>query len=143
MQSTTLMILLQISLVGAAPQSDSKYSDAYRDSAVNGKPLLILVGADWCPACETMKGSVLPVVRQRGDLDRVAFARVDADEESRLARQLMSGGSIPQLIMYCKVVDGWRRQQLTGAHSPDSVRSFIAQGLPEAKTTVRTTGTRK
>ena len=143
MQCATLMVLMQISLVGAAPQDASKYSEAYHDSAASGKPLLILVGADWCPACQTMKGSVLPTVRERGDLDRVAFARVDADSESGLARQLMSGGSIPQLIMYSKVADGWKRDQLTGAQSPESVRSFIAQGLPQAKNTMQTTGTRK
>ena len=130
MSSMTLALLLQASLLAATADSSSpQYAEAYQESAESGRPLLVLVGADWCPACERMKSSVIPQVRQRGGLKKIAFATVNTDQHSALASKLMSGGSIPQLILYRKTSAGWERHQLTGAQSPSSVQEFIDRGV--------------
>ncbi len=41
----------------------------------------------------------------------------------------MSGGSIPQLIMYRKTAGGaWKCEQLIGAHSVSDTQSFLSRG---------------
>lgn len=128
MTALTLAAAVQISLLSTT----AGYADAHTAMLETGKPLVVLVGADWCPGCRTMKTSVLPELRRRGRLDGVAFATVNTDEENGLARKLMRGGSIPQLVMYRKTAAGWRRSQLTGAQSVENVEAFIAEGVADA-----------
>ena len=122
MTAFTIAALLQFSVVTSAAQS---YGDAYQASADSGRPLLVMVGAEWCPGCVTMKQSVIPQVERNGALKEVAFAYVNTDQQGRLAKKLMRGGSIPQLIAFRKTRSGWQREQLTGAQSASAVESFI------------------
>lgn len=130
MLGVTTALVLQASILTASMNS---YATAHERTAKTGEPLVVLVGADWCPACQTMKSSVIPQAQQRGILSKVAFAVVNTDHEPELARKLMRGGTIPQLIMFRPTTDGWKRKQLTGATSVDSLNSFLAQ--PAANST--------
>jgi thioredoxin-like negative regulator of GroEL len=121
----TLSLLLQISAFSPEP---AHYATAYETTVSTGQPLVVLVGAEWCPACQQMKNSVIPQVKRQGGLDKVAFAYVNTDADRSLAGKLMQGGSIPQLILYRKTATGWTRQQLTGAHGAEETQHFIAQG---------------
>jgi thiol-disulfide isomerase/thioredoxin len=126
--STLLAALLNVSLLTTA--SPTSYDEAYRlATADEGRPLVVLVAADWCPACQMMKQSVMPQLQQRGSLSRVAFAVVNADRDSQLAGQLMQGNTIPQLVMYTKTDKGWSRRQLTGSQSVTDVEGFLASGM--------------
>jgi thioredoxin-like negative regulator of GroEL len=126
MTSLALSIVLQAAVVAATPQAaPAHYARAYHQSVETGQPLVVLVGADWCPGCQTMKTSVVPQLRRRGALTRVAFAHVNTDRQRTLARQLMSGSSIPQLWMFYRTANGWQRRQLTGAHSVAAVESCL------------------
>jgi len=130
MTGLTFSIVLQAALLSAAPEAPvSQYTQAYYQSERTGQPLVVLIGADWCPGCQTMKTSIVPQLQKRGILSRVAFANVNTDHEGTLARKLMSGGSIPQLLIFYRTADGWKRQQLTGAQSVTAVESFIADGV--------------
>lgn len=108
---------------------ETNYREAYEHSQKTGAPLVLLVGAEWCPACQTMQSASLPQVARRGLLSRVAFTYVNVDRQRDLARKIMQGGSIPQLIMYRHTDQGWQRSQLTGSQSADSVAQFINRGL--------------
>jgi thioredoxin-like negative regulator of GroEL len=119
----TLSLLLQIS---AFTTDGNHYAKAYETTLSTGQPLVVLVGAEWCPACQQMKNSVIPQVKRQGGLDQVAFCYVNTDADHSLAGKLMKGGSIPQLIMYRKTATGWTRQQLNGAHGAEETRDFIA-----------------
>ena len=112
MSTLALGFLLSLS---ALTTSDQTYATAYQ-TAINdsSRPLVVLVGADWCPACQAMKTSVLPQVQQQGGLNNVAFATVNVDRDSAIAKGLMEGGSIPQLVMFVKTDKGWSRRQRTG-----------------------------
>ena len=72
-----------------------------------------------------MKNSVIPQLQQAGDLTDVSFAMVNPDQDRELAGKLMRGGSIPQLIVYQKTDDGWKREQITGAASVNETRGLI------------------
>jgi thioredoxin-like negative regulator of GroEL len=124
-QHLFLNIVLQISAVTVGAH---EYKNAYEQAEKTGQPLVVLVGADWCPACQTMKQSVIPQLAKQGALSKVSFAMVNTDRDHALAGKLMQGGSIPQLVMFRKSGGVWQRQQLTGAQSAGDTASFINQG---------------
>jgi thioredoxin-like negative regulator of GroEL len=107
--------------------SANTYDEAYKVTNETGRPLVVLVGADWCPGCQTMKRSVIPQLQQRGTLEGVAFATVNTDQQEKLAGNLMRGASIPQLVMFTKTDKGWVRKQMIGPKSVQEVEAFIGQ----------------
>lgn len=124
------LMLLPLSLLAA---DASPYQAALRDAETNNRPLVVLVGADWCPGCRTMKQSVLPSLTRRGALKNVSLATVDTDREPQLAGRLMRGGTIPQLIVFSRTDDGaWHREQITGATSEANVLSLLSRSAPKA-----------
>ena len=125
-------------LQAAVLSTGQTYAQAHRTTQETGRPLLVMVGADWCPACQQMKSSLIPQLRRRGILKKVSFTIIDTDEQSKLADQIMSGGTIPQLIIYCKTDKGWVRRQLTGGQSVGGVEQFIDRAVnKKATTTIR------
>src|SRR5262245_59045432 len=110
-----LFFVLHQAILAANPLS---YQTALKDAQAQKRPLLVLVGATWCPGCQTMKQSVLPSLQQAGGMREVTYATVDADSDRDVASQLMRGSSIPQLIVFAKTPDGkWHREQITGETS--------------------------
>ncbi len=126
MISLTCTAILHAALLSTG---GATYTEAHQLNQQTGRPLVVLVGADWCPHCRVMKQSTLPQVAQRGLLGKVAFAEVNSDHEGVLARQLMEGGPIPQLIMFRKTADGWQRSSLVGSRSLGEIESFLQQGI--------------
>jgi thioredoxin-like negative regulator of GroEL len=123
MAGLTTVLLLQHALIAADANS---YHAALREAETKQRPLLVLVGAEWCPGCRTMKNSVLPQLARRGGLSKVSLATVDADKEPEVASQLMSGNIIPQLVAFSKSEDGtWHREQIIGTTNESSVRELI------------------
>lgn len=122
----TLATILQVSLMATGADT---YADAHRKTTETGRPMLIMVGTDWCMPCQRMKNTVLPEVRKDGLLSAVSFAMVNPDRDQKLARQLTGGGPIPQLVMYRKTSNGWKRRKLVGGQSVSTVERFIRDGL--------------
>ncbi len=129
MTSLTLSIAMQVALLGANPSVDTSYAKAHEATTKTGQPMVILVGAKWCPACVQMKDAVVPQLKKRGSLTEVSFAEVDIDREQKLGKQLTKGGPIPQLLMYRKTKLGWRLRRIIGGRSVEKVESFIADGV--------------
>ena len=136
MMSLTAVALLHVTLIAGAKHD---YATAHRLHAETGRPLVILLGTDWCPGCRVMKQSSIPKVERRGGLSKVAFAIVNTDRERSLANTLMKGGSIPQLVMYKRTPKGWRLFRLIGAQSPEQIESFIGKGLESTETATKVT----
>jgi thioredoxin-like negative regulator of GroEL len=104
------------------------YPAAAKEAEARQQPLLVLIGADWCPGCQTMKRSVLPALARRGALSHVSYATIDTDREPQIAGRLMRGGAIPQLIVFSQQPDGeWHREQIIGTASEHDVQSLIAR----------------
>lgn len=126
MTGLTLAVVLQLSLAAAAPHS---YADAHRTTAETGRPMVVMVSAEWCSACKEMEKTVLPQVAKRGLLKKVSFALVNVDRESTLARRLIGNGPVPQLLMFRRNGNGWLRKKLVGGQTPEAVEKFIEQGV--------------
>jgi thioredoxin-like negative regulator of GroEL len=122
----SLAVLLQLSM--AASDGDA-YAKAYRDTARTGRPMVVLVSAEWCPACQQMKRDVIPRIKRQGLLSKVAFAMVNLDRDRELGRQLIRGGPIPQLLFFRRTPNGWLRSRLIGGQSVRTVEQFINTGL--------------
>jgi len=129
MTHLTINMLLQVAALSAGGQD---YATAFKQTEQSGQPLVVLVGADWCPGCRQMKYTTIPELEKKGGLRNVAFAYVNTDQQRGLAGKLMRGSSIPQLVMYQKTDAGWTRKQLTGAQSESSVEAFIAAAAADA-----------
>jgi len=116
--------------------SPATYQAALKDAQANERPLLVLVGATWCPGCVTMKQTVLPAMQKDGSMKGVSYVTVDADADREVASQLMRGSMIPQLIVFAKTPDGkWHREQITGQTSAAQVKSLIARAVTAQKAT--------
>ena len=76
-----------------------------------------------------MKKTIIPQVRRRGLLRKVAFAVVNPDQNRELADQITGGGPVPQIVMFHRAGKGWRRQKLVGGQSVETVEQFINEGI--------------
>lgn len=128
MASIMLTTMVLVSALGADLQ---EFEQASRQSLSTQRPLVVLVGAEWCKACKTMQDSILPQVDKAGGLKNVIFVYVDFDQQRRLASKLTAGGAIPQLIRFEHTQAGWTNKRLVGAKSPGEVFSFINTGLAQ------------
>ncbi|MBN1393942.1 MAG: thioredoxin family protein [Pirellulales bacterium] len=126
MTTFILTAMVQIAVFGADPQD---FNQACQQSMATRRPLVVLVGANWCGACQTMHNSIIPQVERTGGLKNVVFLYVDFDQQRQLASRLTGGGSIPQLIRFDHTQAGWTNKRLIGARSPGEVYGFINAGL--------------
>ncbi len=103
------------------------YTLAYKQSVEQDKPLMVVVGAGYCPACDVLKKTTLASMQRSGELEQVAVAVVDKDAEPELAKTLMKDEPmIPQIIVFTKTNEGgWARRQLTGYQPIQPVRSLL------------------
>lgn len=127
MLGVTLAILLQAAVTGDNNTTD--YTTAFKAADETGKPMLVLVGTDWCPACVTMKQSVMPRLLRAGRLSGVVYTEVNADAQPTIARKIMSGGGYPQLALYRKSKEGWKRQILIGVQSESTIKSLVERAV--------------
>jgi thiol:disulfide interchange protein len=119
-----------------APLPIKGYADARQDSLDTGKPLLVVVSTDWCPACQVMKRRILPKVRQDGAFDGLVYTHVNPDHEEELSHILIGNGPIPELVLFRKVGKNdkgeslWTRDVLIGSQSVEDVEKFLKTETP-------------
>ncbi len=130
MTGITLAAIVQLSLLAGG--SDT-YAEAHKTMTETGKPMVVMVGTDWCGPCRKMKQAILPEIRKHGLLRNVAFALVNADREKKLADKLIGHGPVPQLILFHKTKEGWRKKKLIGSQNVETVENFIRQASTPKK----------
>jgi len=108
-------------------QQPVDYKTAYERAQAGDKPLLVLITAEWCPPCQVMKSTTIPELMRKSAFKGFHYSTVDLDKESKVARQLIEGRGVPQLIMYEKRDGKWMRRYLMGYKSPEMVEAFVAQ----------------
>jgi thiol:disulfide interchange protein len=104
------------------------YSEARKEAMETGKPLFVIVGADWCPACQTMKNDVIPKMQRRGEFPDVAYATVNWDRENKLAvwfQKQAKTDLIPVLCFYWKVDGGWKSRYHVGSMEAKKLQEFL------------------
>jgi thioredoxin-like negative regulator of GroEL len=129
MTLTLCAALIQTVLLASPTENTETYTEARRQLTETGQPMMVMVSTDWCGPCQSMKRNVLPRLRERGMFKKVAFAQVNADRDSELAKELTGGGPIPQLVMYRRSGRGWIRAKLVGGQSVEKVEQFINEEL--------------
>lgn len=125
----SMLLTAVLATVVSEHSPTQSYSDAYRTAQQSGKPLMVVVSGEGCPACQTLKTSTLKQLQSNGQLEDVTLTVVDRDREPELAGQLMRGPMIPQIIVFSQTDDGWKRLQLTGYQTQGRVRTLIRKAL--------------
>ena len=125
-----ISVMLPLAAISSqtAPSQAEQFDLAYQRSVETGRPLVVLLGARWCPGCRVMQHEVMPEVEKSGGLEQVEFVHIDIDRNRRLAAKLSKANTIPQLIRYHKTPDGWKYNLLNGAYKVDEVKAFIKTG---------------
>lgn len=128
-------VIVTLAILGMNPDSENAqplpvsqqfaYSTAYQQSLETQQPLVVIVGAQWCPACRKLEREVIPKIKETGLLKEVAFAVVDYDTETRVAQQLTRGGPIPQVLVFWRSDNGWKSDRLVGYPSQKAVLTFV------------------
>lgn len=122
----SMLITAVLVSVSGSQSTTHDYHQAYRECERNGKPLMVVVGAQWCHACNVLKDTTLKQMEAAGQLEDVNIALVDRDVEPQLADRLMRGQMVPQIIVFSKGPSGrWERSQLTGFQGQGPVRQLI------------------
>lgn len=126
----SLLFGFVLALISSEQPVQQNYAEAYRDSVSQQKPLLVVVGAPWCPACNSLKESTILPMAERGELDGVSLAMINKDEDPELAKELTGGEQlIPQIILYTPEQGTWKRQRLTGFQAKQPIRNLIRRAL--------------
>jgi thiol:disulfide interchange protein len=128
-RSTMLHIaaLMLVAVVSAPPGSEEPipYDAAYVQAQEQKKPLVVLVGADWCAACKSMKADTIHSMKNEGAFKEVVFTQVDKDAQPEIAQQVMQGNTLPQIVVFCESDQGWKRFSLTGMQSERRVKELL------------------
>jgi thiol:disulfide interchange protein len=118
-------LALLLAVTGNNTDARGDYDAACARAAHEKKPLLVLVGADWCAACQIMKRETLEPMAGSGELSDVIVTVVDKDARPELAEQLMRGTTLPQVVVFTQDEKGWKRFSLTGMQSPNRIRELL------------------
>ena len=131
----SLLFALILSTVTSEQQMQQNYASVYKQSIDENKPLMVVVGAEWCPACHVLKDSTIKQMAQTGELDEVCVAVIDKDQDPELAKQLTQGENmLPQIIMFTKTESGqWNRRRLMGFQPKQPVRTLIKRAILDRK----------
>ncbi len=128
------MVSIFLAVVLASVTSDQSlqqnYADAYRESVNSEKPLMVVVGAPWCHACNVLKESTIRPMADSGELDTVSLAVINQDDHPALVKQLTEGEEmLPQIIVFTKDNGRWKRRKLMGYQPKQPVRSLVRRAL--------------
>lgn len=129
-----LLPLTVLASDAASPASQNSvqpqaYATAYHEARQSNRPLVVVVGAKWCPACQRLEKEGVPGLQQAGIFKKAVLALVDYDEEPELAQKLTEGGPIPQLFVFHPTENGFQGQRMVGYPSRQAVINFVAAAL--------------
>ena len=119
------------------------YTTAYARAQSGDKPLLVLVTAEWCPPCQTMKATTIPELMSKNAFKDFHYATVDLGKEEKLARKLIGTRGVPQFILFEKNNEKWEKRYLRGIQSAQTVEAFMARSQNRMRMARNTTTPRQ
>ncbi|GAB4127312.1 MAG: thioredoxin family protein [Thermogutta sp.] len=105
------------------------YKDAYQRARKEHLPLVVFVGAEWCPACRRMEQSVIPNLPASPIYRDAVFARVDYDQDTKLAEAITGGGALPQIVIFPPQGSSEKARRVIGAQPVEKLFQFLRDGL--------------
>lgn len=114
--------MIAAAVIGLAMMGPVPYPQAYQDHVDHDRPLVVLVGAEWCAPCQGMK--------RRLEKMSLRFSYVDVDKQTELANKIRRGRSIPQLVVYTGDHKEPVVRRIYGFHSEAMIRSVVPEERP-------------
>lgn len=129
----SIFLAVVLSSVTSHQRLHQNYTEAYQESVKGEKPLMVVVGAPWCHACNVLKESTIRPMADAGELDTVSLAVINPDDEPELAKKLTEGeGMLPQIIVFTKDKGRWKRHKLLGFQPQQPVRNLVRKALSQS-----------
>ena len=66
-------VLVSLVSIISSEHTSNDYASAYRNAQQKGSPLMVVVGAEWCPACVTLKDQTLSTMKAQGEFQNVSL----------------------------------------------------------------------
>lgn len=107
------LMLCSTSQAGELFQTD--YRKAYRQAINDGKPLLVVVGADWCAPCKLYKNELKAL--EPAEMECVVAVYMDHDADPALAKMLSDSTSLPTTVLFVKQDGVYRKLIANGFFS--------------------------
>jgi len=120
MRVFALVVVFCLANLGLAQED---YEAAVKKAEAENKPIIVVVGADWCQSCKVEK-EFIEQMKKEGDFKEMILVYVDKDREP-IAGQLMKGPILPQVIGFCKNGDGWKKYSLSGLSSKLKIKELL------------------
>jgi len=126
----SILFAVVLSSVTSEQHLQQNYHEAYKESLKEEKPLMVVVGAPWCHACNVLKETTIRPMADSGELDTVSLAVINPDEDPELVEKLTEGEEmLPQIIVYTKDNGRWKRRKLMGYQPKQPVRNLVRKAL--------------
>ena len=127
----SLLLTVVLASITSENPRNTDYAAAYQEAMNAKKPLMVVVGAKWCPACKVLKSSTIQPMLTTGDLDDVSLALIDRDKQPELAQRLTKGDQLlPQIIVFNQTDAGqWERRKLIGYQPRQPIRNLIRRAI--------------
>lgn len=124
------IIAIGLTLAMAAPAAGAihpTYAAALAAQAKSGRPLVVIVGAVWCPSCVRMKKE-LGAVQRAGTFRDVELVQIDFDKQRALSMAITKGSSrLPVVAVYWKKNGVHQRRAADAYHNGARYRQLINQ----------------
>ena len=115
-----------------SPTFVSTLAEAKTKAAAEGKPVIAVYSAVWCPPCQAMKKNVYPSKEVKKFHDKFVWAYIDTDEKSNGPDAEKAGVTgIPHIQFLDK--DGKEIGKQVGGTSPDDFVKTLEKMLKKAK----------
>jgi len=96
---SAFVCVLLVSGTASLAAKPASFEQAYHRAKDTKRPLIVVIGATWCPSCVQLKDAVFPTLQERGDFDKVELTLIDIDRQKVLAEKLLRGRNrIPQIV---------------------------------------------
>jgi thioredoxin-like negative regulator of GroEL len=141
-----LVVACSAALAGDFPKGSPKFEDSLRsalnDAKKNGKPIVAVFSATWCPPCQAMKKDVYPsdAVKAYHDMFNWAYLDTDNNRNSRDGEKFGVSG-----IPHIQFLDaaGKPIDKQVGGNSPEAFAKKLEDVLKKAGTTSATAEPKK
>jgi thiol:disulfide interchange protein len=115
-----------------SPKFETNYKAALASAAKDGKPVIVVFSASWCPPCQANKKKVYPSDAVKAYHDKFVWAYLDTDEEAnaQVAKEFKVSG-IPHIQFLSKA--GKSLGTSIGGTTPDAFAGKLKEILAAAK----------
>ncbi len=115
-----------------SPKFSTSYAAALETAKKEGKPVILVFSAAWCPPCQSMKKNVYPSAEVKPLQDKFVWAYLDVDEEANAkAAQKYGVEGIPHVQFLNS--EGKDVDKLVGGVPPAEFAGLLNKVLAKAK----------